>query len=458
MATALDRRPIAVLVATNLLGGVGVASGAAVGALLVEEHGSTAVAGLGQAASVLGAAVAAIPLATLAARRGRRWSLAAGYAIALVGAALIITAAVLGQIAVLIAGLGLFGVAQAVNLQSRYAASDGVPAVNRAKAISIVMWSTTVGAVVGPNLTAAGERLGSSVGVPGLAGPYLFSLVGFALGGLVVALLYRPARTTADASPPVHAGEARVDVRTEDSPAMELLTADRTDAASTTAAPVIAAPATVGAWAALRWALSHPLARFAVVLLASGHAVMVMVMVMTPLHMKHQGMSLEAVGVVISVHVLGMFALSPVIGWLADRYGAVRIAALGVGILGVAVVLGFVAASSGTSAGGDGVLTAVALTVLGVGWSATTISASALIASTSDDAVRVPLQGATDAGMSYAGAAAAALAGPILALGGFQAVNVAGALLLAPAIVLLVGVARRRAEASAAREPARSVR
>jgi MFS family permease len=199
-----------------------------------------------------------------------------------------------------------------------------------------------------------------------------------------------------------------------------------------------AAPA-VGAIEALRWALARRVPRFAVVLLAGGHAVMVMVMVMTPLHLQHNGMSLEVVGVVISLHVLGMFAFSPVFGWLVDRYGAIRTATLGVCILVVAVALGFTAASSHA----HGSLTAIALTVLGLGWSATTISASALITSTSTDAVRVPLQGATDAGMNYAGAGAAAVAGPILAVGGFQAVNTAGALLLVPVILLLAGLVRR---------------
>src|SRR5690606_28364716 len=111
---------LAVLVVSNLLGGVGIASGAAVGALLVEEHGGTAIAGVGQAASVLGAAIAAIPLATMATRHGRRRALATGYAFALTGAVIIIAAAVVGQIVLLLFGLGLFGVAQAVNLQSRY--------------------------------------------------------------------------------------------------------------------------------------------------------------------------------------------------------------------------------------------------------------------------------------------------------------------------------------------------
>lgn len=434
-ATSTHRRAVGVLALSNVLGGVGVASGFAVGGLLAQDLGSTSVAGLAQAASVLGAAVAAVPLATMATRVGRRWALTLGYLIALLGAFLVIFAAVLSSLLLLLVGLGTFGVAQATSLQSRYAATDGASVANRAKSMSIVIWATTVGSVVGPNLTAVGERMGPSLGVPGLAGPYVFSVVSFASAATVLALLLRPMPRPAPeaapaAGPPVGVGSAG-------------LGAVAGAGASPTGEPAPPVADTseraVGALAALRWASRHPVARFAVVLIAVAHATMVMVMVMTPLHMQGTGMSLELVGFVISLHVLGMYAFSPLFGWLADRFGGVRVAALGIGVLATAVVLGLAAASSGE----DSRLTALALFVLGLGWSASLISASALLAGVASERVRVPLQGATDAGMNYAGAAAAALAGPVLALGGFRAVNLAAAVLLVPAVVLLVGALRR---------------
>ncbi|WP_159619735.1 MFS transporter [Ruania rhizosphaerae] len=402
-----SRRAVGVLIASNLLGGVGVASGVAVGGLLAERLGGTSVAGLGQAASVLGAAIAAVPLARLAARAGRRRSLALGYALATAGALTILTAAVVNQLIVLLAGLGLFGVAQAVNLQSRYAAGENATAATRGRTMAIVIWATTIGSVAGPNLTDPGNAAGIAAGLPSLAGPYLFSLVAFALAGTVIALFY-PRLPTAQPAP-------AADLTSEPEPASE----------------------PVGTLASLRWAGRHAVARYAVVLTACAHSVMVMVMVMTPVHLAHHGMSLTVVGVVISLHILGMFGLSPVFGWCADRFGGVRTGAGGMAGLVVALVLGLVAAQE--SAGG--VLTAVALTVLGVGWSACVIGASALLAAT-EGHVRLPLQGATDAGMNAAGALAAALAGPILAWGGFTAVNVAGAVLLVPAVVVLVAALR----------------
>ncbi len=435
------RRNLVVLVFSNLLAGVGVASGAAVGALLAESLGGTSMAGLAQAVGVLAAAVASIPLATLAQTRGRRWALSLGYALSTVGALLIVTAAVLGQLVVLLVGLTLYGVANATNLQSRYAAADNAGSGTRARTMSIVLWATTVGSVVGPNLAAPGAVVGSGFGVPDLGGPYLFSIVAYLLAGLLLAALYRdPAGTTPDrvagAVASVVAGGGGA--------------VGRDDGAKR------AEPRRTGALTALRWAWAHPRARFAVVTTAVAHSVMIMVMVMTPVHMQHGGMSLQLVGIVISLHVLGMFALSPVFGWLADRFGALRVAAGGMALQGAAVALGFTAAAMVPDAGahaGHGaaapaldteVLTAIALVLLGLGWSACVIASSAVLASVAEPQVKLPLQGATDALMNYFGAGSAALAGPLLAWGGFEAVNTAGAILLAPAVVTIILAVRSR--------------
>ena len=432
------RRNLVVLVFSNLLAGVGVASGAAVGALLAESLGGTSMAGLAQAVGVLAAAVASIPLATLAQVRGRRWALSLGYVLSTAGAVLIVAAAVLGQLVVLLVGLTLYGVANATNLQSRYAAADNVGSGTRARTMSVVLWSTTVGSVVGPNLAAPGAVVGGGFGVPALGGPYLFSIVAYLLAGLLLAALYRdPVGSAAVAGGTTAVGRPRG----QDDDARRAGPVKRTE---------VAGPRRTGALTALRWAWAHPRARFAVVTTAVAHSVMIMVMVMTPVHMQHGGMSLQLVGVVISLHVLGMFAFSPVFGWLADRFGPLRVAVGGMALQAAAVVLGFMAAALVPDAGahaGHGsaapvldteVLTAVALVLLGLGWSACVIASSAVLASVAEPHVKLPLQGATDALMNYFGAGAAALAGPLLAWGGFQAVNTAGAVLLVPAVVAVV--------------------
>lgn len=399
------RRNVIALVASNLFGGVGVAASVAVVSLLTEQIANTQVAGFAQAVTSLGAGLAAVPLANLAARRGRRVSLGLGYLIPILGAAIVIFAAVIANVIILFGGLALFGVAQAVNLQSRYAAAENAPPATRARTMSIVIWATTVGSVVGPNLIDPGDRLGTFLGLPQYSGTYLLSMVAYALAATTIVLFLAPVRPSSEPSAPQSAISGKP----------------------------------LGAFASLKWARSQPLARFGVVAISSAHAVMVMVMVMTPLYMVHEGMSLPFVGVVVSLHIMGMYALSPVFGWATDRFGAVPVSIAGVAVLALSTAMGFIAATYDALSRG---LTPVALVILGVGWSMVVIAASSLLAGVKDERVRVPLQGANDALMNYAGAAAAAASGLLLAASGFQGVNIVATLILVPTVVLAASALR----------------
>jgi len=403
-------RSIGVLIASNLFGGVGVAAGISAGGLLADELASTSWAGFAQASSTLGAAVAAIPLATMATNKGRRRSLSVGYAMSVVGALAVVGAAMAGHIIFLLIGMGLFGIAQAVNLQTRYAAAENVTLAARARGMSLVLWATTIGSVMGPNLLSPGNEFGRSLGLPAYTGPFIFSMFAFAVAGIIIALLFRATPSPSTGAPSV-AGASESDAS-------------------------VGSEKALGAIAALRWAARQPIARFAVALIAVAHAVMVMVMVMTPVHMEGSGDSLELVGITISLHVLGMYGLSPVFGWAIDRLGAGAVAAIGIAVELAALVTGFIAAAGNTA------LMVTSLILLGLGWSAAILAGSSLVATITPPDIRVPLQGASDALMNYAGAAAAALAGPILAAGGFHLVNVVAAVILAPALVLYVPAMR----------------
>lgn len=395
------RRAVPVLVGSQVLGGVGTASGIAVGGLLAEQvSGSAALSGLAQTATVLGAAGLAVPLARLAAARGRRPALATGYGLGLAGAGVVVLGAVLGSFLLLVAGLLLFGGGTASGLQARYAATDAAAPAARGRALSVVVWATTAGAVAGPNLSGVGGRLGTALGLPALAGPFLLSALAFAAGAAVVGALLRP-------DPLVVAGGAR---------------------------PTGPRPGVV---AVLRTALALPAARLALGAIATAHAVMVGVMVMTPVHLGHGGASLQVVGVVISVHIAGMYAASPVMGWLADRAGRVPTVVLGVVLLAAALAVGALA-----PADARGWVT-VSMLLLGLGWSASLVAGSTLLSESVPAEVRTPVQGASDLVMGLAGAAAGALAGPVLAAGGYRSVTVAAAVLLVPVVVLLARRARR---------------
>ncbi len=389
-------RSLWVLIVSNVAGGIGVASGISVGALLTQQIGGTQWAGVGQAASVLGAGLAAVPLASLAARSGRRRALTLGYTISTVGGLVVLGAAAIGSLVLLLAGLTMFGSAQAANLQTRYAASDTASPQKRARTISLVVWATTIGSVMGPNLMSAGARVGGRLGLPDLAGPYLFAIAAFAVAGIVISLLLPGGLPTQDQSPRPESMKRAV-----------------------------SAPK------ALVWASKHPVARFAVLLIAVAHAVMVGLMSMTSVHLADHQHGLPTIGAVISLHILGMYAFSPVFGWLADRFGAMTLSLGALVTLAVSLGLGWVA---GWNA--DLPVTIAALFLLGIGWSAALIASSALLSNIDSGEVRVPLQGATDAVMSYSGAAAAIAGGPVLAAIGYSGLSLASGVLLIPAVVV----------------------
>lgn len=362
----------------------------------MEEVGGTSLAGIGQALSVLGAALAAIPLARLAVNRGRRASLALGYAIAILGGLGVLWGALTGSLALLLAGLLCFGCGQATNLQSRYAATDAVPPQRRARAMSLVVWATTVGVVLGPNLSVPGEQVADALGLAPLSGPFVFSIIAFAVAGIIVVTQYpRSARQ-----------------------------------------PRSERAATIGGLTALRWAASKSTPRTGVLLLAGSQATMVALMVMTPLHMDSHGLGLPAIGLVISVHTLGMYAFSPLVGLLVERLGAARTGWIGAGLLLSALL-------AALGAGGSQTMIFVSLFLLGLGWSAGSIAGSAMIAATPEPSMRISLQGAADACLNYAGAGAAALAGPVFASGGFSGLSLLGAAFVAVAILGLATSTRR---------------
>ena len=190
---ALQRRVRNVLVLGQIMAGLGMGATLSMGAILAGRlSGSDAWSGMAASVATLGAALAAIPLARLAARYGRRVSLTTGALIASSGAVVTITAVIQAWFPLLLAGLMLIGVATAVNLQSRFAATDLAAPATRGRDLSVVVWATTVGAVSGPNLLVPGEALGRYLGLPELAGPFVFSLIAQLLAAVVYIVALKP--------------------------------------------------------------------------------------------------------------------------------------------------------------------------------------------------------------------------------------------------------------------------
>ncbi|MEI7056790.1 MFS transporter [Nocardioides sp. CCNWLW239] len=401
---AVQKRTILTLVATQAVGAMGITIGIATASLLARDlSGSESMAGLSQTTQVLGAAVAAYVLGRVMDARGRRFGLLAGYLLGAAGGLLAVVAGVVGSMALLLVGAVLLGATTAANNGARYAATDLAPATSRARALSVVVWATTFGAVVGPNLTGVAELFTDAVGIPVLTGPFALGAVAMLAAALVVGIFLRPdpLLVAREGAPPA-----------ESSPAVE--------------------PVETTSWRrALAVIRARPALAAAVVGQAAAHATMVAVMVMTPLHMEHGGAGLEIIGLVISGHVLGMFAFAPVAGWLADRVGRADVMALGGGVLLVALVL-CAAAPEGSS----GRIFA-GLFLLGLGWSLATIAAATSVADHTPLEVRADVQGTADLIMGVAAAAAGAVSGIVVDVAGYPVLAL-GTILL---VVVLFGAA-----------------
>lgn len=402
----VQRRTLRVLFATQIISGVGVGIGASVGALLAADLAGVGLSGLAPSTGVIGAALLALPATAIVRRRGRRPSLAATYLVAALGAAMIVIAAARSEAALLFAGYFLFGGATAAGLQARYAAVDLSPPTLRGRHLSAIVWATTIGAMAGPNLAAFAGATLDDYGVPTLAGPFVFSALLFVLAALVLSALMRP-------DPAVLARQAAL-------------------ADTSSADPALSAPHT-GMRAAMRVVLSHPPARLGVTAMAIGHLVMVAVMVMTPLHIRGAGHTaahtLRIVGIVISLHVAGMYAFSPIVGWLTDRAGRRPVILTGTALLIAACALA-------ATAGHDQTRLAIGLTVLGLGWSCTMVAGSTLLSESVPAALRASAQGLSDLMMGLAGASAGALSGVVVYAWGFPMLGLIAALTTIPFLAL----------------------
>src|SRR6266511_3511775 len=369
----VQRRTLRLLFATQIVSGMGVAIGSSVGALLAADLAGIGLSGLAQSASVIGGALAAIPATAIVHRYGRRPSLAAAYGVAAVGALLVVLAAVHGSLPLLFLGFFLFGGATAANLQARYAAVDLAPAALRGRHLSLIVWATTIGAVAGPHLAAPAGVALSQFGIPTLAAPYFFSALLFVITGLAVFALLRP-------DPALVAGTAGADG---------------------------------GAHRSLRAGLHAIIARAPAVLGVTAMAVGHMVIV----------------GVVISIHIAGMYAFAPLIGWLTDRLGRRPLIFAGIALLITACVLA-------GGAGYDSVRLGAGLFAVGLGWSCTMVAGSTLLTESVPLELRASAQGLSDLIMGLAGASAGALSGVVVSVWSYPALALVAAIATVPLIVL----------------------
>lgn len=383
---AIQRRTLAVLCTSSILSRGAVTALFTVAALSIENMlGSSRWAGLSTVAITVGSMAAAAALAQMMNRSGRRPGIALGYTVAVGGGLITIVGLERSSIIIFLAGLILVGVGSGTSTLSRYAAADLAPPELRSTHISWVIFASTAGSVGGPLLVGIAGAAAISAGLVENSGAIVICLVAFAVAAAVVWVFMRP-------DPLIVAremGHEDVQQKRNFSQAIRII-----------------------------W--DSPMARLALVALIVSQAVMVMVMAMTPLHMKAHDHTLGAVGAVISAHTAGMFAFAPIAGWFSDRVG--RIQAIGVGslILLLATVI--------TALAGDApkILMFPGLYLLGLGWSFGIVAGSSLLTESVQAQHRVSVQGTADVAMNLASGAGALASGFVFEMSGFHTLSLIG--------------------------------
>jgi len=387
-------RLMAALFAAQVCGSTGQSIAMAVGSIMAAGiTGTNTWSGLPIAVGALGTAFASWPLARLMNRSGRRPGLALGYGLAAVGTVLGMVGVTVGSFSLLLAGMALFGIAQTSNLLSRYAAADVTPGAQRGRAMGLIVWGSTIGALIGPNLMAPALRLGALLGVTSGASAFLIAVGGYALAALLIEIFLRPDPLTiarhheaiAEAGRP--AGRAR----------------------------------------RLAAIVADVRVQIALASLMIGQFVMISTTSTSPLYLHDHGHPVGTIGLAVSFHLAGMYVTSPLSGWLCDRFGRLLMIGIGAAILIAAVML------AGLAPGKDRVLIILALFLNGVGWNLAFVAGSALLTDALTPLERPTVQGLADLCMGLMGALGSAAGGMILGVWGFAVLNaVGGALALGP--------------------------
>ena len=407
----MDRRRRTTL---TLIAGVALASTGHIAAVTISTiaaaqlAGSPSLAGTPSATTVFGAAVGSAALGWIASGRGRRIALTIGYLIAVAGAAISTVALIGASFPGFLVGTFFIGFGNSASLAARYANADMQRPEDRASAIGMVVWASTIGAVIGPNLVGVSGAAATALGLPEVVGPYLVPGVVTTAAAILSFILLRPDPSQL-ADPGSRPTEAEV-------------------SAASGLADILRRPAVVAALVAL----------------VAGQVVMTLIMTMTPLHLNATGHGLADVGLVISAHTFGMFALSPIAGRLTDRLGSVTIMFAGGGVIALSSVLTFLAPPDGRD------IVFLAMFLLGWGWNLGFVAGSALLTSGLGIAERARTQGFADALIWSSAAIASAGSGVVVALAGYASLGLLGLAFVAVPIVM---IAARHAAIRAASQP-----
>ena len=399
-AATVPRRGLllATLFAAQVGGSTGHSIGMAVGGIMAASiTGTNRWVGVPVAVGALGAALASWPLSRLMGRFGRRPGLALGYGIAVAGAVLAMGGVLTSSFVMFLLGMTLFGISNTSNLLARYAAADLTPAASRGRAMGLIVWGSTIGSIVGPNLMTPAVAVGARLGLSPVGSAFLISVAGYGLAAILVELLLRP--------------DPLMIARRLEAPI---------DGIAVTAARSLGA------------ITRDPRVRIAFGSLMVGQLVMIGTTSTSPVYLHAHGHPVGTIGAAVAMHLGGMYVASPLSGWLSDRFGRGMMIALGGLVLLLAMAIAGLVPSS------ESVLVMIGLFLNGVGWNFAFVAASALLTDALSPNERTSIQGLADLVMGLLGALGSVAGGFVLGTLGFGVLNALGSIIIV--LGLIVGV------------------
>ncbi len=408
---------------SQMFSGVGMQFAFGLGPLMVIAlTGSAALAGLTVALIGLSRFLISYPLGKITDTFGRRPGILLGLALALVGALMVGFSIRLRSFALLLGGMLVFSMGMNASQQLRVAATDMFLPHMRAQALGYVALGSLVGLVISPTLVSFAERIAPGLGQEPLSLPWLMLPV-LILSGMVFVAFVRP--------DPKEIGMH-----------LERYYPDYT--------PLPQPPAEQHSDFSGRTMLRNAPIRLAIVSNCAAQGNMSIVMVLTSLVLSHHGHKLGAIAFSHMFHSAGMFAFTIPLGKLADRFGRTKVMYPGIviALIGAAMVAYTTSFWSVT----------VGTFLVGLGWAAANVAATAMIADLVDTEERGRAIGIAD---SVAGAVSVVMAlvtGPLIRWSGLPTAGLAAVLVSLPPLLMLFTTrlkerAVRRAAATILPEP-----
>ena len=333
---------------------------------------------LGATTYVLGSALTTMPMSLWMGRVGRRRGFMAGALINVVGCGIAVAALASRSFVLYCMGTAVIGVYNAVGLQYRFAAAEVAAPKDRARAISLVLAGGIAGGFLGPAITRWGRDL--------FAAPFLGSFMLLAAVALVALAV-----------------QWQVHV------------------------PKPSTTEQAGGGRPLGTIVRQPVFMVAALAAALGYGLMNLLMTATPLAMDFCSLPYSQAALVISWHVVGMYAPGFVTGSLIDRFGILKVILAGVLVMG---------AGAGVALNGNTFMHfVIALVLIGAGWNFMYTGGTTLLTQAYTPAEKSRTQGANDFLMFSTMAVSSFSSGALVSSAGWEVMNWA-----AIPVLLFVGV------------------